>query len=256
MNAPDQGAASRVLSPDDPEPVIVHNSGARAPFLLVCDHAGRLIPRALAALGLDQAELDRHIAWDIGAASLALRLAGMTGAELYLQAYSRLVVDCNRSPENPGVAPEVSDGTAIPGNRALTKAALAARLDAIHTPYHAAIAAALDRRRAAATVLVSVHSFTPQMNGVSRPWRVGVLHSHDSPVSDRMLELLQTESGLVIGDNEPYAMDGVDYTVPRHAKARGLDYLELEVRQDLIADADGQKRMAGLLAPLIVRAVA
>ena len=256
MNAPDQGAASRVLSPDDPEPVIVHNSGARAPFMSVCDHAGRLIPRALAALGLGQAELERHIAWDIGAAGLARRLAEMTGAELHMQAYSRLVVDCNRSPDDPGIAPETSDGAAIPGNRGLTAAALAARLEAIHAPYHAAIAAALDRRGEARTVLVSIHSFTPEMNGAARPWHVGVLHSHDSPVSDRMLALLQADGGLVIGDNEPYAMDGIDYTVPRHAKARGLDYLELEVRQDLIADADGQARMAAVLAPLIIGAVA
>lgn len=256
MNAQDQRAASRVLSPDDPEPVIVHNSGAQTPFLLVCDHAGRLIPRALAALGLAQAELDRHIAWDIGAAGLALRLAETTGAELYRQTYSRLVVDCNRSPDNPAIAPEVSDGAAIPGNQGLDPAALAARLEAIHAPYHAAIAAALDRRGATRTVLVSIHSFTPEMNGVARPWHVGVLHSHDSPVSDRMLELLRADGELVIGDNEPYAMDGIDYTVPRHAKARGLDYLELEVRQDLIADADGQERIAGLLAPLIAAAVA
>ncbi len=256
MNAHDQGAASRILSPDDPEPVIVHNSGARTPFLLVCDHAGRLIPRALVALGLDRTELDRHIAWDIGAAGLARRLAEMTGAELYMQAYSRLVVDCNRSPDDPGIAPEVSDGATVPGNQGLTSDALAARLAAIHAPYHAAIAAALDRRGAARTVVVSIHSFTPEMNGVARPWHVGVLHSHDSPVSERMLALLRAEDGLVIGDNEPYAMDGIDYTVPRHAGARGLDYLELEVRQDLIADADGQERMAGVLAPLIATAVA
>ena len=256
MNAPSQGAASRVLSPSDPEPVIVHNSGARTPFLMVCDHAGRRIPRAFAALGLGQAELDRHIAWDIGAADLARKLAEMTGAELYMQAYSRLVVDCNRSPDDPAIAPEMSDGAAIPGNQGLTGDALAARLEAIHAPYHAAIAAALDRRGAARTVLVSIHSFTPEMNGVARPWHVGVLHSHDSPVSDRMLALLRADGGLMIGDNEPYAMDHIDYTVPRHAKARGLDYLELEVRQDLIARADGQDRMAGLLAPLIVGAVA
>ena len=256
MNAQDEGAASRVLSPDDPEPVIVHNSGAGAQVLLVCDHAGRRIPGALATLGLGPAELDRHIAWDIGAAGLARRLAELTGAELYMQAYSRLVIDCNRSPADPEIAPEVSDGTAIPGNRGLTQTALTARLAAIHAPYHAAIAAALDRRGAARTVLVSIHSFTPEMNGAQRPWHVGVLHSHDSPVSERILALLRTERGLVIGDNEPYAMDGVDYTIPRHAKARGLDYLELEVRQDLIADTEGQVRMAGLLTPLILRAVA
>ncbi|HEY5411117.1 MAG TPA: N-formylglutamate amidohydrolase [Caulobacteraceae bacterium] len=251
MNADDEGAASRCFSPDDPEPVIVHNSGAAAPLLLICDHAGRLIPQPLRSLGLDPAALDRHIAWDIGAAGLARRLADGVGAELLMQAYSRLVVDCNRAPESPDIAPAVSDGTPIPANAGLTAGALADRIARVHSPYHAAIASALDRR--VRTLLVSVHSFTPAMNGLERPWHVGVLHSHDSPASRRMLQALRGCEGLVVGDNQPYAMDGIDYTIPRHAKARGLDYLELEVRQDLIAEAAGQTRMADLLAPMIVR---
>ena len=255
MNAQQEGAASRCLSPDDPAPVIVHNSGAAAPLVLICDHAGRRIPRRLGDLGLSVADLGRHIAWDIGAAGLARRLADLIGAELTLQAYSRLVVDCNRDPASPDVAPEISDGSAVPGNLGLGGAALRSRIEEIHQPYHAAIAAALDRAVHAAT-LVSVHSFTPEMQGVARPWHVGVLHTHDSPASDRMLRALAGEGDLVIGDNQPYAMDGVDYTIPRHAKARGLDYLELEIRQDLIQDETGQARMAARLAPLIAAACA
>jgi len=171
-----------------------------------------------------------------------------------MQAYSRLVVDCNRAPDDPAIAPEVSDGTAIPANRNLAPADLAARLAEIHEPYHRAIAVALDRRRSWPPILVSIHSFTPTMNGLARPWHVGVLHAHDSPASERALRALRAQEDLVVGDNQPYAMDGVDYTVPRHAQARGLDYLELEVRQDLIAAADGQARMAGLLAPVIAAA--
>ncbi len=143
----------------------------------------------------------------------------------------------------------------MPGNLGLGDAALRSRIEEIHQPYHAAIAAALDRA-VHATTLVSVHSFTPEMQGVARPWHVGVLHTHDSPASDRMLRALAGEGDLVVGDNQPYAMDGVDYTIPRHAKARGLDYLELEIRQDLIQDGTGQARMAARLAPLIAAACA
>ena len=251
MNAHDQGAMSRQLSPDDPQPVIAHNAGAPAALLLICDHAGRRIPERLGDLGLAPSDLDRHIAWDIGAAGLARRLADLLDAELLMQVYSRLVADCNRSPDTDGIAPEVSDGTPIPGNRALPSDALSERIAAIHAPYHAAIAAALDRRGSSRTLLVSVHSFTPVMDGFERPWQVGVLHSHDSPASDRALGALARGEGLVVGDNQPYAMDGIDYTIPRHAKARGLDYLELEVRQDLIEAPDGQEHWAGVLAPII-----
>ena len=254
MNARQQGAASRCLSPEDPAPVIVHNSGAKAPLVLICDHAGRRIPRRLGDLGLNAADLDRHIAWDIGAAGQARRLADLLGAELILQAYSRLVVDCNRDPASPDIAPEISDESAIPANAGLDEAALRARIQDIHSPYHAAIAAALDRN-GAETTLVSIHSFTPAMRGFERPWHVGVLHSHDSPASERMLRALGREGGFVVGDNQPYAMDGIDYTIPRHAKARGLDYLELETRQDLIADEAGQQHMALRLAPLIAVAL-
>jgi predicted N-formylglutamate amidohydrolase len=256
MNAQDQGAMSRKLSPDEPEAVIVHNSGAAGPLLLICDHAGRGIPRRLGSMGLGAADLERHIAWDIGAAGLARRLADRLGSSLLMQAYSRLVADCNRAPDEPGVAPQVSDGTLIPANQGLSAEELAWRIGAIHAPYHAAISASLDRRASNRPVLVSIHSFTPVMNGFARPWRVGVLHSHDSPASDRALRALRRIDGLVVGDNEPYAMDGIDYTIPRHAKGRGLDYLELEVRQDLIAETEGQDRWAELLAPVIAEAAA
>ena len=252
MSAQDEGGASRCLSPDDPPAVIVHNPGAAAPILLICDHAGRRIPRRLGDLGLPPEELERHIAWDIGAAGLARRLADELGAELILQTYSRLVVDCNRDPGEAAIAPEISDGAPVPGNVALAPEALAARIAEIHAPYHAAIAAALDLKDA---LVVSVHSFTPVLQGFQRPWQVGVLHSHDSPASTHLLGALQAMDGLVVGDNQPYAMDGIDYTIPRHAKARGLDYLELEVRQDLVADAAGQEAMAALLAPLIAELV-
>ena len=133
-----------------------------------------------------------------------------------------------------------------------------ARFDEVHSPYHARIAEVLDARAAAGVggVILSVHSFTPRMKGQDRPWRFGVLHEGDSPLSFAMLATLRAEPGLVVGDNEPYAMDGIDYTVPLHARGRSLDYLELEIRQDLIAEPEGQAEVAAFLAEAFRRTLA
>ena len=254
MNADPDPRPSRLLTPGDEAPLIVANPGGSAAILLVCDHAGRAVPRRLGRLGLGDEAFERHIAWDIGAGGLCWKLSAALDAAAARQAYSRLVIDCNRAPGREDLVPQVSDGTAVPANQGLDTAAVQARIDEIHVPYHAGIADLLDRRMdTAAPLVVSVHSFTPTMGGVDRPWHVGVLHAHDSKASTRMLELLGAQAGLVVGDNQPYAMDGVDYTVPRHAQARGLDYLELEIRQDLISGEPGQAKMAALLAPLIAR---
>jgi predicted N-formylglutamate amidohydrolase len=242
-----------LLRRGDPPPVSVQNPGAAAPFLLVCDHAGRETPRALHRLGLAEAAFETHIAWDIGALALARRLADAFRAPLVHQAYSRLVIDCNRDPAHPQSIVAVSDGWTIPGNQGLTRAQVQARIDAIHAPYHRRVAAELDARRDAGlgTLLVCVHSFTPTMGGVARPWHVGVLHGGASPVCDALLALLRREPGLTVGDNQPYAMDGTDFTAPEHGWRRGLDAVELEVRQDLIADEAGVAAMADLFARLL-----
>ena len=246
-----------LLGQDDPACVIVQNAGSLAPVLLVCDHAGRAVPRALGDLGLPAAEFDRHIAYDIGAAGLALALAEPLGAALIQQAYSRLVIDCNREPGRADAIPTLADGVRVGGNVGLSEDDRARRVAAIHRPYHAAIRAELDVRERAGVrgALVLIHSFTPQMGGVARPWQVGVLHQGNA-LSLAMLYLLRSEPGLVVGDNEPYAMDEVDFTAPLHAQARGLQYLELETRQDLIGDEAGQRRFADLYARLIPQALA
>jgi predicted N-formylglutamate amidohydrolase len=238
-----------VLSQGDPPPARVVNAGGRAPFLIVCDHAGREVPQALDRLGAPEAAFDRHIAWDIGAAGVSERLAEALDACAVLQSYSRLVVDCNRDPTHPYAFALESDGTPIPGNAELSEAEKSARIAAIFDPYHRAIAQQLDAR-ADRTVVISVHSFTPRMNDVARPWGYGVLHAGDSPFSLAMLTLLQAEQAMPVGDNAPYAMDGTDYTIPLHAGGRGLDYLELEIRQDLIETPEGQAQAASLLARL------
>ncbi len=253
----DSSAITRaLLRPDEPPPVRVRPGRPDSGMLIVCDHAGRATPAQLHRLGLGEEAFERHIAYDIGAAELSRDLARRLDATLIEQTYSRLVIDCNRSPGRPDMIPEASDGTIIPGNAALTPADVQARIDAIHTPYHNVIAAEIDRTLASGVrpALILIHSFTPVMGGRQRPWQVGVLHQGNA-LSLAMLALLQAEPGLTVGDNAPYAMDDIDYTAPRHAQARGLQYLELETRQDLIADAAGQARFAELYAWLIPQAL-
>jgi len=235
----------------------VTNPDGLSPLLIIGDHAGRGIPTGLGDLGLQPEAMDRHIAWDIGVAGLGERLAAALDACFIRQTYSRLVIDCNRDPRTPDAAPAISDGTAIPANQGLTPTDLAARREAICDPYQARIAQALDTRgeQGRPTLIFSLHSFTPVFGGFARPWRFGVLHRGDSALSLRVLALLREQLGEAAGDNQPYAMDGVDYTVPLHADARGLDYLELEVRQDLIGDERGQDETAAFLAPILQAAV-
>ena len=252
MNASGIETASRLIGKDDAAPVIAQNLGGQSPHVLICDHAGRAIPRRLGRLGLGDSEIDRHIGWDIGAGAVADLLAARLDAVVLRQAYSRLVIDCNRPLDQPSLIPETSDWTPIPGNLGLSPAGRAARIAEIFEPYHGAIAAAVDARLDAGrpVSVIAVHSFTPAMDGFERPWRFGVLHGGDSALSVRVLELLRRE-GFETGDNQPYALGSTDYSVPHHAQSRGLDYLELEIRQDLIAEEAGQAWAAEFLARVI-----
>jgi predicted N-formylglutamate amidohydrolase len=239
-----------VLDPDEPAPALVINPEGRSPFLLVGDHAGSLIPRRLQLLGLGSDDRSRHIALDIGVRSLGLRLADALDATLIMQRYSRLVIDCNRDPGHPDAIPEIVDGTVIPENGALDFAARAARCKAIHQPYQQTIAWALSRRdtEARPTVLVSLHSFTPCLDGMSRPWDIGVLHSEgQTRFASRLLAAFRDKTQLVVGDNEPYRMDETDYTVPHHAFPSARDYTLIEVRHDHLMTANGLARWSLIL---------
>ena len=236
-----------LLAPDEPSPVQVLRENGRSELFLTADHAGRLIPRSLDHLGLPGSELDRHIAWDIGIAFVTERLSAALDATAVLQAYSRLVIDCNRDPVVPSSIPEISESTRIPGNLDLTPAQREMRRAAVFEPYHARIRTLLDARQAAQrrTVYVAMHSFTPVFKGESRAMQVGVLYNRDAQLANIMLDLLRAEGDLVVGDNAPYAVsDTTDYGVPVHAERRGLQHVEIEIRQDLIADAAGQTAWA------------
>ena len=248
-----------LVAPDEPNAVNFDNEAGRAVFFLTCDHAGRAIPRRLGWLGLAEPDTMRHIAWDIGIGAVGQLLSARLDAALIRQTYSRLVIDCNRDPTVPSSIPEISETTEIPGNRGLTEIARAARVESVFRPYHERIRAALDRREAEgrASVLVALHSFTPVFKGVSRPWHAAVLFNRDPRLAHILVGLLRAESGLVIGENEPYAVtDLTDYTVPVHGERRGLPYVEIEIRQDLIAEPAGQAAWAERLARLLPAAYA
>jgi predicted N-formylglutamate amidohydrolase len=243
-----------LLAPDEAPPFEVVEGTPASRFVITCDHAGRRIPRALGSLGLPASELERHIAWDLGVEALGRRLARALDATLVLQRYSRLVVDCNRRPTRPDSMPKTSEDTVIPGNAELAPEAARARVREIFDPYHARIRAELDARRAEgrATTLILLHSFTPVYRGVVRPWHAGVLYLHDARLALRVRAALLSESGLVVGDNEPYAASELtDYGIIEHAEARGLPHIELEVRQDLIADEHGVETWSDRLARVL-----
>jgi predicted N-formylglutamate amidohydrolase len=240
-----------LLGANDPAPLTVHNAPGTSPFVLIADHAGQRIPERLGDLGLPQQERDRHIGWDIGIAGVTERLSKKLDAFAILQTYSRLVIDCNRPLQSPTSIVTVSDGTRIPGNLQLDDEARTARALEIFAPYHARITQELDRRAAQSlpSVLVSMHSFTPVFDGFVRPWHAGVLYHRDARLAHALLAALRAEPDLVVGDNQPYAVS--DYAVPVYGEQRGLLHVELEIRQDLIADAAGQEAWAERLARLL-----
>jgi len=255
--------APSLLAADEPAPFEVYNETGAAAVLLVCDHASRFIPRALAGLGLGEAELCRHIAWDIGIADVTRGLARRLDAPAVLSHFSRLVIDANRALGDDTLIPAASDGVAVPGNHALTPLARAARIAAFHAPYHAAVEQALVAmmRRpsadvAAAPVLVSLHSFTPVMDGFERPWQVGILWDHDGRMAVPLMDALRAR-GIAVGDNQPYSGHDVQgYTLRRHAEAHGLPNVLIEVRQDLIDTHHGAAEWTALLGDTLAGVLA
>lgn len=244
-----------LLTPADPMPFEVLRETGASDLFLTGDHAGRAIPAALGDLGVPATDMDRHIAWDIGIAGVTRRLSEQLDATAVLQTYSRLVIDCNRNPAWDSAMPEVSEYTPIKGNAGLTEAQKRARVSAIFTPYHDRIAALLDERSRRRTIFVAMHSFTPVFKGESRAMQVGILYDTDPKLAMIMLDLLRQEGDLVVGENAPYALNATsDYSVPTHAVRRGLNHLEIEIRQDLIASEAGQAAWAERFARLLPRA--
>jgi predicted N-formylglutamate amidohydrolase len=230
--------------------VRVTNRAGKSPFLLVCDHASNYLPPQYGTLGLKDADMLRHIAWDPGALPVALKVAAMLDAALVEAGVSRLAIDCNRPLDAPDLIPEISETTLIPGNAGLSREDRAERIALSWKPFHDAIEALVDERLAAGreTWLVSIHSFTPIWKGVDRPWEIGIIHDDDERLSAPLIAALRAEKRFTVGENEPYSpADRVYFTLERHARSRGLPCAMIEIRNDDIADEAGQARWAGLL---------
>lgn len=250
---------SPLLFPDEPPAFGFTQGSASSPYFIVCDHAAHRIPRTLGSLGLAESDLERHIAWDIGALGLARELSEILDASLVWQNYSRLVIDCNRPVESPESIVTKSEDTTIPGNLTVAPVEIERRRAEIFEPYHARIRQELDEReaRGQSSILIFLHTFTPVFRNVARPWHAGVLYLNDTRLAGPLMAHLEGEKGLHVGDNEPYAASALtDYSLVEHAERRGRPYVELEVRQDLVTSEAGQKEWAQLWARLLEKSSA
>ncbi len=237
-------------------PYEIHGEDRKSRWLITCDHASNVVPDSLGGtLGLLPEDMERHIAYDIGAAGASLALADALGCPAVLSNFSRLVIDPNRGNQDPTQLMRLYDGSVIPGNRHVDAKEHARRRAAYFTPYHDAVAQIAARRTD--TVIVAMHSFTRQLRArPSRPWHIGVLFAWDARLAEPFIKLLEAEPDLVVGSNQPYAGhlpgDGID----RHALRHGRMNVLIELRQDLIEAPHAQQAWGERLAPLLEAALA
>ena len=237
-------------------PLELVNTQGRSDIVLVCEHAGRVIPKELGSLGLSDDARSSHIAWDIGARGLSLLLSDRLDAVLAMQRYSRLVYDCNREWGASDETPDRVDFINVPGNHGLSEDQRRRRRKDIYEPFHDGVRHLIDQReqRGRKTVVVTIHSFTPVYEGRQRTVDIGIVHDRDQRLADIMLGSTSRPDGIDIRRNEPYGPDrGVTHTLKVQALAHGLLNVMIEVRNDLIEDKTGQSKYADLLSDWIRR---
>jgi predicted N-formylglutamate amidohydrolase len=251
-------AHAPLLSPGDPPPVIVEGADRTGDCLVLCDHASAAVPSTLQSLGLPDAELARHIALDNGALDAARVIAARFAAPLVATGYSRLVIDCNRAPDDPTSIPLISETTVVPGNRGIAPEARARRQDALFHPYHRRVGAFLDgfAARGVVPAILSIHSFTPVYKGEARPWHFGILWNRDPRIPVPLIAALGRVPGVVVGDNLPYSgRDEYGYTTDVHGAKRGYPHVLVEFRDDLVRTPADVAHWAGIaldgLAPIL-----
>jgi predicted N-formylglutamate amidohydrolase len=236
----------------------VTNPSGASDFLIVCEHASKVIPAGFGNLGLKDAALNSHIAWDPGALAVAEAMSALLDAPLVAQRVSRLLYDCNRPPESDSAVPAVSEVTRVPGNTGLSAADRQARAARFYAPFRDTLAGCIDRRMKSgrAPAIITVHSFTPIFKGVRRETGLGILHDTDARLADALLETTKGGMDLAVHRNRPYGPeDGVTHTLAEHGVARGLLNVMLEIRNDLIGDSASQAAMAQWLARCVAEAL-
>lgn len=246
MNFVDQ--ISGLLGPSDPDPVEWENADSSAPIMLLCEHAGSAIPKCLGDLGLSETERQSHIGWDIGAEKLSRQISHNLSAPLILQRYSRLVIDCNRPPTEFGSIPVVSDGVEVAGNKDCTPEEELARRQDIFDPLDQAISVCLDQFER--KLLISIHSFTPQMGGQRRPWNAGFLSRHDLGTAHRLMAHIQElKPDYMLAINEPYSIDEKsDWFIPQYAEKLNAAHTLIEIRNDQLLSQEGIDIWAELIS--------
>jgi predicted N-formylglutamate amidohydrolase len=238
------------------EPFHLHGAARRSQWLITCDHATNIVPPCVGggSLGLTDADMQRHIAYDVGAAGVSRALADALNAPAVLSNFSRLVIDPNRGLDDPTLLMKLYDGTVIPANRTASEVEKARRVDAFYAPYHNALTKLAERQNN--TVIIAIHSFTPQLNGrAARPWHIGILHQFDDRLSDPLLSLICSEDDLCVGNNEPYAGHLPGDSIDRHALQMGRANALIELRSDLIETPCQQITWAKRLAPILTQAL-
>ncbi|WP_128291043.1 N-formylglutamate amidohydrolase [Afifella aestuarii] len=255
MNDTNAARAVTETAPADSYKVVPGDPGGG--LLILCDHASRRMPPEYRDLGMPAEELERHIAYDIGAGALSEELAERLDAPAVLTQFSRLLIDPNRGEDDPTLVMRISDGAVVPGNARIGADERARRLERFYRPYHRKVSETIDQMIEAGRppVIFSVHSFTPDWKGTRRPWHAGILWDKDPRLPLPLLEALRGEHGLRIGDNEPYTGALAGDTLYRHGTLRGLAHALVEVRNDLISTASGiaewAERLEALLRPLL-----
>jgi predicted N-formylglutamate amidohydrolase len=235
------------------ESFVVVPGRADAGLIVICDHASNAFPPGYGTLGLPADQLQRHIAYDIGAAAITRAIAGALDAPAVLSRFSRLLIDPNRGSDDPTLIMRLSDGAVVPGNRHLDQTERNKRFRLYYEPYHRAIDGTIDQCLAAGVppALLSIHSFTESWKGVPRPWHVGVLWDKDARLAKPLLAHFEAEGTLIVGDNQPYSGALEGDCMWQHGTMRGLAHAIIEVRQDLIREASGQKAWAGRIVEIV-----
>ena len=251
QNYPEIDDQYPLIGPGDPPPFITYNDHGKSPVLLVADHASSFFPASMNQLGLADWLLERHVAWDIGSDMLAQFLADELDAQAVLAGFSRLIIDPNRKPEDASAFVEISDGIAIPGNIGLDEQQKALRIQSFFKPYHDRITSRLKRFEEGGIVpaVIAVHTCSPVFDRIVRPWHIGIMWDKDPRIPVPLMQRFEQMDGICIGDNEPYSgRHPNDFTIDYHAESAGLPHVGIEVRQDLVKDAEGARKWAGILA--------